>query len=75
MTPDSRSLLRRLWSAPHGGYPGDVVAHEEYLACIGCGWAFTLEDEDTYCYRCGDSLEVRRVNPAPESTMRMALDG
>lgn len=62
-----------IWTASHGGYPGEVVAHDEYLACVGCGWVFPLEDWDTYCYRCHHELEVRRAHPAPESTLRMAL--
>ena len=74
MPPDRDVLIRQLWPPSHGGYPGEVVAHDEYCACTGCGWSFLLDEEDTYCYRCGYALEVRRANPAPESTLRMALD-
>jgi len=60
---------------PHGGYPGEVVIQDEYLECPACGWAYPLDQGDDYCEECemGALLEVRRANPAPESTLRMAL--
>lgn len=74
MSPDSPLLIRLFWPAPHGGYPGELIVQDEYLACMWCAWAYPLDGGDDECGECGGELLVRRANPAPESTLRMALD-
>lgn len=72
---DRRSLLHQFWPPAHAGYPGEVVAHDEYLECPACGWSYPLDQGDDYCSQCEMEalLEVRRAHPAPQSTLRMAL--
>jgi hypothetical protein len=54
--------------ASHGGYPGEIVAHDEYLACEDCGWSYPLDQNDYCCEECSGVLVVRdrsRVRRAP----------
>jgi rRNA maturation endonuclease Nob1 len=59
--------------ATHGGYQGEVVAHDTYLRCDGCGWSYSLDYGDEGCGECGGELSERRANPAPEATLRLNL--
>lgn len=59
------------WRPSHGGYPGEVVVQDEYLSCVRCPWPYPLDQGDDECGECGGELVVLRVNPAPESTLRM----
>lgn len=73
MTRDSQVLLRQSWPPSHGGYPGEVIAHDEFLQCVWCDWSYPLDQGDDECGECAGELVVRRANPAPESTLRMAF--
>lgn len=57
----------------HGGYPGDVVVQDEYLACPECGASYPLDSmaDDEPCDYCAAPLIVARAHPAPESTLRL----
>lgn len=55
----------------HGGYPGDVIAHDTYLRCADCGWSFTVYELDDGCCECGGELLETRATPAPEATLRL----
>lgn len=61
---------------PHGGHPGEIVAHDGYLECPECGYAYPLDQGDVICESdaCTATialLVVKRAHPAPESTLRL----
>lgn len=64
------------FDAPHAGYPGEIVAQDEYLECPACGYAYPLDQGDEICENdeCTATralLVVKRAHPAPESTLRL----